>query len=202
VKKRTPTTIQGPSLREMFEAVKRDPNFWLSGAVRELADTGNPYWAWNAIQVCIQHQKEFPDWLLVYLGECAERMMSDQAKESGDLGRVLPWIFGFPSVLDPTQRKRGPGNLLDPLGPDRSWFALRFAIRLENGERLSAAMQNAANDVFDGINANADEKTLRRWLLKEFDLKDRPSNVGEWKAAAREHFRLFPPKEEASCESQ
>ena len=118
--------------------------------------------------------------------------MSEEAKREGrDLRKVLPWIFGFPNVLEPTQRKRGPGNLLDPrpAEPNTTYFALRFAIRLEEGEEPAAAMRNACNDVFDGKSANADEKTLRRWLLKEFDLTEWPSNADDWKAVAREHHQ-------------
>jgi hypothetical protein len=176
-----------------IEAVIRnpDPDFVLRGARGELADTGNPYYAWMAIQVCIEHEKEFPDWVLAYLGECAERMMSDKARKEGrDIRKALPWIFGFPNVLDPSQRKRGPGNMLDPYGgPDTLTFALRFAVRLEQGEQPSAAMSNACNDVFDGREASADEKTLRRWLLKEFNLKKSPKTAEEWKKVARRHYR-------------
>ena len=155
-----------------------------------MADTGNPYYAWRAVRHCIEHGKEFPEWLFAYLGECAERMLSDEAKKKGrDLRKALPWIFGFPNVLDPTQRKRGPGNMLDPEGDPRMMdFAMKFAVRLEHGAQPAAAMSDACNDVFDGKNASVDEKTLRRWLLKAFDLKKSPKTADEWKKMAREHF--------------
>jgi hypothetical protein len=178
--------------RKMMEAGIRNPNpdvlLRLIGEM--LADNGNPYYAWTAVDVCIKHGTEFPEWLFAYLGECAERMLSDEAKKEGrDLRKALPWIFGFPNVLDPTQRKRGPGNMLDPEGdPDRMKFAFKFAIRLERGQQPAAAMSDACNDVFDGKNDSADEKTLRRWLLKEFDLKKSPKSAEEWKKVAREHF--------------
>jgi hypothetical protein len=174
-------------IREMFEIVRRDPDVWLQVAALQLEDTGNPYYAWMAVRVCIEHKKEFPDWLLFYLGMCAEAIMSDKAKKAGDLGRVLPWVFGFPNVLDPTQCKREPGNLLDPNGdPDRKRFALKFWVRLEEGETVLAAMRGAYDDVFK--NGDADDKTLERWLLKEFGLKKRPSDADGWKAAGREHY--------------
>ena len=170
----------------MTEALRRDPDFLIQGAFLWFRDTGNPYYAWCALQFCIEHQKAFPEWLLTYLAGCAERMMSDEASNEGrDLRKALPGIFGFPNVFEPTQRKHGPGNLLDPysIEPDTTSFALQFATRLEKGETPSAAMRNAC-DVLKGKDADADEKTLRRWLLKEFDLKEWPSNADAWKATA------------------
>jgi hypothetical protein len=179
-------------LREKL-AVLREPDFGIDIWLHAVAQTGNPYYAWKAIQVCITHKKEFPNWLTVYLAQCAQRMMSDKAKETGDLRANLPWIFGFPNLLDPTQRKHGPGNLLNPdHAPgweDKQIFAVTFFGRLVNGEDPLMAMHNACNDVFHGENANADEKTLRRWLLKEFHLKEWPSSADHWKAVAREHYR-------------
>jgi hypothetical protein len=182
------------TIMSMFEAARNDPAFMERGWLTSFADTGNPYYAWMAIENCIKHKKEFPDLVISYLEQCVERMKSDKAKESADLRKVLPWIFGFPHVLDPTQGKRGPGNLLDPdreQVPDRMLFALRFATRLEKGEDPPTAICNAYNDTFDEQAADADEKTLRRWLLKEFDLKKWPSNTEEWKKICREHYYSF-----------
>jgi hypothetical protein len=41
------------TLREMLEIVRRDPDFWLRGAISELEATGNPYYAWMAVKVCV-----------------------------------------------------------------------------------------------------------------------------------------------------
>jgi hypothetical protein len=176
--------------RKAMEAAIRNPDFVLWVDRQQLADTGNPYYAWRAVRDCIEHGIKFPEWLFAYLGECAERMLSDEAKKEGcDLRKALPGIFGFPNVLDPTQRKRGPGNMLDPEGdPDRLDFVLNFAMRLERGQQPTAAMSDACNDVFDGKKADVDEKTLRRMLLKEFDLKKSPKTADEWKKVARERF--------------
>lgn len=179
-------------LREKLE-VLNDPDFGLHIWLHAVADTGNPYYAWKAIKLCIEHKKEFPNWLTVYLAQCAGRMMSDKAKEAGDLRKILPWIFGFPNLLDPTQRKPGPGNLLNPdHAPgwqDRKIFAAMFSVRLvAKGEDPLTAMRNACNDVFDGENANADEKTLRRWLKRQFGLKVWPSSADDWKAVVRQHW--------------
>jgi hypothetical protein len=119
---------------EMFEVVRRDPDFQLDVLVHSIADTGNPYYAWQALSVCLEHKKEFPDWLAAYLEQCIERMKSDRARKACDLREVLPWVLGF-------SKKAGPGNMLDP---DRDpivkpLFALKFAIKLEKEERLFTA---------------------------------------------------------------
>ena len=179
-----------PRPRELFEAMRHDPDFWLQGTLQELAHTGNPYFAWMAIQVCIEHGRQFPEWLLAYLGDCAERMLSDKAREGGrDIRKVLPWIFGFPNVFDPSQSKKGPGNLLNPEGdPDMLDFVLNFATRLERGEKLSAAVRNACNTAFSGKLADVDDKTLRSWLRKCLGLKEEPPNADAWLDAAREYY--------------
>jgi len=120
-----------------------DPDAKLVELACGLAETNNPYYAWQAIAVCTTHKKEFPEWVRAYLAECAERMNSPKAEKSRDLRRDLPWIIGFPS-------KHGPGNLLDPTqdGPDPC-FALIFAMRLEQGDSPVEALHNACNEVFD-----------------------------------------------------
>jgi hypothetical protein len=180
--------------RAFRDAITNDAELWLKGARAQLDETGNPYFAWTAIKVCIEHDRKFPEWVKAYLALCAERMDSDEAKEGGrDLRKVLPWIFGFPNVLDPTKRKHGPGNLLNPDGgnPDLMSFALKFAIKLEQGEKVSAAVRNACNETLSGKTAEVDDKTLRRWLQKEFGLRRQPSNADGWKKAARHHFLAF-----------
>jgi hypothetical protein len=186
VKKRS-----GLSPGEMAEALWVYPEFRVQCALSGLAETGNPYYAWLAIDVCIEHQRTLPEWLRAYLGECAKRMLSEHAREAGDLRKVLPWALGFPNVLDSEQRRCGPGNLLDPhpRGFERMMFALGFAIRLEKGEEPLEAMRNACNEVFEGKEADADDKTLQRWLLKEFDLERWPANTEQWKSVVREHFK-------------
>jgi hypothetical protein len=179
-----------PSLRAMYEVLQRDPDFWLRGAVSELQRSGNPYYVWMAIGVCIKHNKLFPEWILAYLGDCADRILSDQAREARDLRKVLPWALGFPSLFNHAQRKSGPGNLLNPEGPDRSMFALRFAIRLEEGEKPLDALRNAYNDAFE-TNDNADEKTLKHWLCKEYNLTKWTSSADNWKAICRQHHTSY-----------
>jgi hypothetical protein len=115
------------------EIVSNDPDFTIEGARGVFADTANPYFAWWALDVCLEHKKEIPDWLATYLMRCAERIKSDDAKKGG-LREVLPWVFGF-------SKKVGPGNSLDPYrdSPDRMRLAIKFAIKIEQGEKPSAA---------------------------------------------------------------
>lgn len=91
----------------MFEVVRHDPDFRLDMFLCAFADTSNPYYAWQALGVCLMHKREIPDWLAAYPEQCVERMGSDLARQASDLARVLPWVFDF-------SKKSGPGNLLDP----------------------------------------------------------------------------------------
>jgi hypothetical protein len=128
-------------------------------------------------------KKPFPDWVAAYLAECADRMLSDRAKKARDLREILPWILGFP-------RKRGPGNPLDTdRNQHKSAFALQFALQLDKGDNPSAARTNACNVIFEGKDANVDDRTLQRWLLEVFDLKKAPSNVEAWKKITDEYYR-------------
>jgi hypothetical protein len=106
--------------------------------------TGNPYFAWFEIDRCAEANTPLPQWVLVYLVQCAGRMLSMKAQQTSDLRKVLPWVLGFP-------KKRGPGNLLDPVGgPKRVFFTLEFGIRVLRGEDTVTARRDACNAVFDG----------------------------------------------------
>jgi hypothetical protein len=184
--KRLPASATRLRYSEMFEAVMRDPDFRLEMFLHAMADTGNPYYAWQALGVCLKHKKEIPEWLAAYLGQCVERMGSDRARQASDLQRVLPWVFDF-------RKKSGPGNLLDPDHDpdDKLMFALKFATKLEEGESPSAALKSAAEEVLGLERAEKiADKTLKNWLVKVFDLKEWPTRAtaDQWKRIAREHF--------------
>jgi hypothetical protein len=172
--------------REMFEVVTRDPDFLVDMFLCAMADTGNPYYAWQALSVCLKHKKEIPDWLAAYLEQCIERMESDRARKAGDLREVLPWVLDF-------SKKSGPGNMLDPdHDPDaKPLIALKFAIKLEEGEGLSTALTSACEEVLGQERAEKiADKTLKSWLVKVFDLKKWPARAtaAEWKLIAQEHY--------------
>lgn len=149
------------------------------------ASTGNPYYAWQAIRICVKHKKEFPDELIAYLGECADRMLSDEAEKARDVRKVLPWILGFP-------KKHGPGNLLNPDDdPDnRQGFALTFMVKIAQGEKPSDALKNAATEILGKECVDkADEKTLQRWIRSEIGLQRWPRTAEEWDYVKRRFAR-------------
>jgi hypothetical protein len=165
----------------------RDPEFRIDMFLHALAASGNPYYAWQALGVCIEHKNEIPEWLTAYLAQCVERMGSDRARQASDLREVLPWVFDF------TKKKAGPGNLLDPDHDpdDKLMLALKFATNLEEGEKLSTALENAAEEVLGQERAEKiAAKTLKSWICKVFDLKEWPARAtaDEWKRIAREHY--------------
>jgi hypothetical protein len=170
----------------MFEIVRHDPDFSLDMFLCAFADSANPYYAWQALDVCLKHKKEIPEWLAAYLTQCIERMGSDRARQARDLREVLPWVFDF-------SKKAGPGNLLDPDHDpdDKLLFALKFATKVEQGERTSTALMSACEEVLGQERAEKiAEKTLKSWLVKVFELKKWPARAtgDEWKLIAREHF--------------
>ena len=161
--------------KKLAEKFERDPTL----AHVLFGHTGNPYYAWAAIGNCIKHKIEFPEWLLEYLGGCAERMSSDEMKAASDLRKVLPSIFGFP------QKPKGPGNLLDPDADPRDTlaFALRFFRKVSAGHELSDALKDAAID----LNCEcADDKTLKHWVCENFGLKSWPRDRVQFIEMTRE----------------
>jgi len=167
---------------EAWVAAMLSPDGQLESSAFWLKKTNNPTYAWRAIAICTTYKKEFPEWVVAYLAECAERMDSQRAKKSNDLRKNLPWILAFP-------KKHGPGNLLNPEHGHDPLFVLKFVARVLQGEPPIDAMRDACNDVFDEQTAAVDDKTLRRWLLKMFDLKEPgPANPAEWKRIARRYL--------------
>jgi hypothetical protein len=148
--------------------------------------SANPYHAWNAINFCAEHNIPFPPWIIAYLTQCSERMMSEKAEKTSDFRGILPWIFGFP------KKKHGPGKLLDPLRDEKQLrFTLDFGVRVLNGDDPVTARRNACNAVFDGKAANVDDKTLMRWVLLNLDLKKAPKNTEEWEKVVYKFLLSF-----------
>jgi len=110
-------------------------------------------------------------------------MLSSTARRTSDLRKHLPWVLGFP-------KKRGPGNLLDPdRAQQKTWFAFNFAAEIRKGNDPVTARRNAC-DALDGKAADVDDKTLRLWLLEEFNLKKAPANTEQWKKTIDERWFL------------
>jgi hypothetical protein len=136
---------------EDVERALRDPDQQLRRLQSMLADhkelaTQSPVHAWMAIDLCVAYKKPFPDWVIAYLGQCAVRMRSNEARRARDIRKTLLWIFGFPN------KKAGPGNPLDPYHgwrerANKMTFAATFARRIRQGEDPVKARSNACNDV-------------------------------------------------------
>jgi hypothetical protein len=112
-------------------------------------------------------------------------MGSGRAKTTGDLRKILPWVLGF------SKKKAGPGNMLDPDHDpyDKPLFALKFAIMIELEEKPLTALRNACNLHLDQKRADKiDDKTLKSWIVKAFNLKKWPVRNAEWKLIVRKHF--------------
>jgi hypothetical protein len=152
--------------------------FKVKGMRSAFERSGNPYYAWKAIDLCVKADLPLPIWLIAYLSQCSGRMLSDKAIQASDLRKILPWILGFPN-------KRGPGRPLNPYrSPLRLVFAIKFGILVLNGENPVTARRSACNFAFDSKAADVDDKTLMRWVLEDFNLKKAPENSEEWQEVA------------------
>jgi hypothetical protein len=174
------STRPPPSYLQMVEAVKNDPRMRLQMALHCLEETDSPFFAWQAIDLCIKSKMPFPAPVVQYLELVAELMLSDAARKMPDLARALPVILGF-------NVKRGRGHMLKPVNhpPHALWLRTNFAIRIQDGEKPVAALRNAANEIFDDP---PDDKTLKNWICKEFQRKTWLRTNAEWKTVARAHF--------------
>jgi len=177
----------GPdTFRDKVIRLLRDPDFMLDAAFSRWGKTKNPYYTWDAINICARHKKQLPAWVMDCLGACAERMMSDKAQQSNDLRKILSWVLAFPI-------KRGPGKLLNPdYDPDdKMIFAIRFAIEIEKGKKPSIARREATKYLPESRVDKIDDKTLQRWLIQVFDLANTPRSITEWKSVMRAQFGSF-----------
>jgi hypothetical protein len=149
--------------------------------------SNNPYYAWYAIDVCIKNKKPLPNWLMSYLAQCSERILSGTTRQTPDLRKCLPWVLGF------SPKKSGPGNVLDPdRTKQKTLFAYSFGVEIMKGNDPVTARRNAC-DALDGKAANVDDKTLTRWLLGAYNLKKAPANAEQWKKIIQQDgsFVLF-----------
>jgi hypothetical protein len=165
----------------MNKPVSHDWNLMVE-LLRKWAANRSPYFAWHMILACIKEQREFPDWVIAYLGlcaerMCAERMRSEREKRAGEIRETFQWIFNFP------KKKSGPGGLFDQ---DRELiketakigFALNFALQLRLGKDPVQARQIAGDECFAILdNKTIDDKTLQRYLRELFQLKKLPRTI-------------------------
>ena len=172
--------------KDEFKKRISDPDLMFLSFLNGWENTRNPYYVWNAIHLCTEHNRQFPEWVLLYLAECSTRMLAPDAKKSNDLRKILPSILGFPA-------KRGPGKPLDPdQDPnDVMELAIRFAIEIEKGMDPPAARREATKYLPRRRADKIDDKTLQVWLKKHFGLKKSPRTNAEWKYILHRFYGHF-----------
>jgi hypothetical protein len=164
-----------PPLEWILNHAKK-ADFILSGSFAAWNETRNPVFAWMAIDACSRGNIEFPEWVRLYLGDCAQRMLSPDAEEASDVRKVLPSIMGF-------SLRRGPGNPLKPFGNDWQYTdaAITFMGGIAKGAKPAAALRSA----FDGLDSTAadkmDEKTLQSHIKKFFEVSRAPRTNAGWR---------------------
>jgi hypothetical protein len=169
-----------------FLAWGSDPDIQLMHLRDLWQDTDNPYYAWEAINICARHKCAFPDWVQSYLEQCAKRMMdAGKSKASNDLRAILPGVFGFP-------KKRGPGHPLRPDGDEDGSYmfaAIVFAVAIGDGQKPSQALHKASETLDQPLADNIDDKTLLEHIKKFFGVKKAPRSNADWKGLIDSWYR-------------
>jgi hypothetical protein len=165
-----------------------------------MAAIHGPFYTWGAILLCIEHDEKFPKfptWVIEYLGQCANRMIWDhtdkkakryahplpkRARSAGKAKRTIDLRDRFSKILGFPKQKHGPGSPLDPWqtlkAVKKSVFALRFGeLLLKEGRTPVQARRDASLETFRKV---MDERTLRQYLLEEFDEPRLPTTKQEW----------------------
>jgi hypothetical protein len=155
--------------------------------------TGDPVLYWRAIKVCIEEKEEFPPWVIAYLDECANRMLSTmlaelQPKQAGkswvrEVSKTLQWILGFP------EKGMGPGKMFfrtwqSVLAGRKHHFALEFVKQLPQVKKVSDARGNAGSAAFG---KDITDRILRKYLREEFQVSKLPSTHEEWEPVIRRY---------------
>jgi hypothetical protein len=138
------------------------------------ADGRNPYYVWEAIDICSENGTDFPSWVKNYLALCAKRMMLPEAARLQDTRMVLPVIFGF-------NTERGK-HLLNPDGNDDYDYMLlgmKFFIQIALGDEPTAAIEHVRNSVDEAI-APKDDRTLLKGIKRHYDITAAPRTRAEW----------------------
>lgn len=166
-----------PPLEWILDHAKK-PDFILPGSFAAWSETGNPVFVWIAIDACSRENIEFPDWVRLYLADCAQRMLSPTAEAASDVRKVLPRIMGF-------SLKRGPGKPLKPFGND--WQHMDVAISFMGGIAKGAKPTAALRSAFERLGAKAadkmDERTLLSHIKKFFEVSRAPRTNAGWRQA-------------------
>jgi hypothetical protein len=172
-----------------FKARLADPEFRIVCFVAGWEQTGSPVYLWKVISICSEHGKPLPPAVTDYLAQVAQRM--DDAKSTKDLREVLPAIIGFPARKGPSRPLNPGAGGSDPL--DRLIFTHQFYFELQQGRTVSEALKNATGHAsLPPRFADADEKTLKKWIGKAIGLKGAlPRTAEEWQSALRSALSAF-----------
>jgi hypothetical protein len=138
--------------------------------------SANPVHAWTAIHFCIKagNGKKLPDWVIAYLAQCSERMLSKQG--ASDLRKILPEVLAFP------KKRRGPGKPLRPgREPDKESFTTKFVNYVMQGDDPKTARANACNDMSPKFADKYDDQALVKILVDTMGLPAKPQNPNQWK---------------------
>jgi hypothetical protein len=132
----------------------------------------NPLWVWVAISTCVEHDHSFPDWVTKYLGQVANRLLSEDALRAKDVREILPGVFGFKSKRGPHHRLRAGKDMRQA-----EEFAMRFAILIMDGKTPVEARAGACDE-----RETPEDTTLQRRLRKYFKLQEKaPSDNAGWR---------------------
>jgi hypothetical protein len=167
-----------------------DPDVLLKHFDALWKQSDNPYWVWEAVNLCAEHERQFPDWVRHYLNRCAARMMkAANSKTSKDFREVLPHALGF-------RLKRGRGHPLRPDGDAYEYVhaAYEFAIAILNGSKPTDALHKASTVLPRPLADKITDKTLRDHIKKLFGVKNAPRTNADWhEAILLWHIETFAP---------
>jgi hypothetical protein len=171
-----------------------EPDNQLAHICESWRETNEPYYAWNAIQICAKTKRQLPSWTQHYVGHCGQRMTdAAQLNQSNDLRKILPLVLGF-------KAKRGRGHPLRPDGdePEYMLAASKFGSAIQKGYKPEDALAYAAGGLPEPLSDKIESKTLLRHIKKHFGVKNAPRTNADWKHEIRSwYFENF-----ASLEAQ
>jgi len=148
-------------------------------------DSGNPYHAWEAMDICARRKLAFPDWVRRYLDDCAQRVMdAAQSKASKDLREILPGVLGFSG-------ERGRGHPLRPDGEASEYVtaAVVFANAIDEGSKPTDALVEASMVLDQPVADKIDSKTLLGHIKKLYGVTKAPRTNAGWKTLLNGWYR-------------
>jgi hypothetical protein len=164
-----------------FDAWGSDTDNQLAHGRAFWEESGNPYYVWEAIDICAKNKLDLPPWVRSYLDLCARNMMNAaQSKASKDLRESLPGILSFPA-------KRGRGHPLRPDGEGTEYMtaAMVFAAEIAKGQKPKDALHKASESLDRPLADDIGDKTLLEHIKRQFGVKKAPRTNAEWNRLIR-----------------